>query len=95
MKLIDADALIETMKKVETDYEDAMTCPSWWTAYSVISEQPTAYGVEKVVADLEELKTKYKELREVSEDYIEMYGLECRCLQISKDIEIVKRGGVE
>lgn len=43
MRLIDADALIEKMKKVEADYEDAMTCPSWWTAYSVISEQPTAY----------------------------------------------------
>ena len=54
-RLIDADALIETMKKVETEYEDAMTCPSWWTAYSVISEQPTAYDAERVVAELEEL----------------------------------------
>lgn len=42
-RYIDADALIETMKKVEKGYEDAMTRPSWWTSYSVISEQPTAY----------------------------------------------------
>lgn len=56
-RLIDADALIETMKKVETEYEDSMTCPSWWTAYSVISEQPTAYDVEKVLKQLKEAET--------------------------------------
>ena len=54
---------------------------------------PTAYDISKVVAELEELKSKYKVLHEVGEDYLEMFGLECRCLQISKDIEIVKRGG--
>lgn len=61
-RLIDADALIETMKKVEADYEDAMTCPSWWTAYSVISEQPTAYDVEKVLLQLKEAETDVSNL---------------------------------
>ena len=53
MRLIDADALIEAMKKTESEHENAMTCPSWWSAFNVISEQPTAYSVEKVVEELE------------------------------------------
>ena len=62
-RLIDADALIETMKKVETEYEDAMTCPSWWTAYSVISEQPTAYDVEKVENALKNHPNVFQEFK--------------------------------
>ena len=54
MRLIDADALIEAMKKTESEYENAMTCPSWWSAFNVISEQPTAYSVNEVVEELEE-----------------------------------------
>ena len=54
MRLIDADALIEAMKKTESEHEKAMTCPSWWSAFNVISEQPTAYSVEKVIKELEE-----------------------------------------
>ena len=55
MRLIDADALIEAMKKTESEYENAMTCPSWWSAFNVISEQPTAYSVDGVVEELEKL----------------------------------------
>ena len=58
MRLIDADALIEAMKKTEDEHEKAMTCPSWWSAFNVISEQPTAYDVGKVVEELEKLKDK-------------------------------------
>ena len=29
-----------------------MTCPSWWSAFNVISEQPTAYDIDKVVKDV-------------------------------------------
>ena len=54
MRLIDADALIEAMKKTESEHEKAMTCPSWWSAFNVISEQPTAYDVGKVVVELDE-----------------------------------------
>lgn len=80
MRLIDADALIETMKRVEEEYEDAMTMPSWWTAYSVISEQPTAYDVEKVVKGIEEF---YEE----AEDYGFVSAL-------SDIVEVVKWGGI-
>lgn len=83
MRLIDADALIETMKKVEAEYEEAMACPSWWTAYSVISEQPTAYDVEKVVAELEKIE----------EHCIYMFDFQGQSA-IDNAIDIVKRGGV-
>ena len=53
MRLIDADVLIEEMKKTETEYENEMTCPSWWSAFNVISEQPTAYNIGKVIEELE------------------------------------------
>ena len=55
MRLIDADVLIEEMKKTETEYEKEMTCPSWWSAFNVISEQPTAYNINKVVEELESI----------------------------------------
>ena len=45
--------MIKAMKKTEDEHEKAMTCPSWWSAFNVISEQPTAYSVEKVVEELE------------------------------------------
>ena len=87
-RLIDADALIETMKKVETEYEEAMTCPSWWTAYSVISEQPTAYDVEKVVAELEKESDFFggEPMGSLQKAYY--------CKGVEKAIDIV-RGGVE
>ena len=59
MRLIDADALIEAMKKTESEYENAMTCPSWWSAFNVISEQPTVYDIDKVVEELEENASRY------------------------------------
>ena len=54
MRLIDADVLIEAMKKTEAEYENAMACPSWLSAFNVISEQPTAYDIDKVVEELEQ-----------------------------------------
>ncbi len=87
-RLIDADALIETMKKTEEEYEDAMTRPSWWTAYSVISEQPTAYDVEKVVEELEENCDIYS-VKYYQED------MEVKAVPIDDAIDIAKRGGVE
>ena len=51
--LISRSALIEEMKKAEIEYENAMMCPSWWSAFNIIREQPTAYSVDKVVEELE------------------------------------------
>ena len=62
-RLIDADALIEAMRKTEEEFENAMTCPSWWSAYRVIKEQPTAYDVEAVVAELEVEKERHEKDR--------------------------------
>ena len=82
MRLIDADALIEAMKKTEDEHEKAMTCPSWWSAFNVISEQPTTYSVEKVVEELEmEMKASSG------------YSAE-RVSAFSRAIEIVKQSGV-
>ena len=90
MRLIDADALIEAMKKTESEYENAMTCPSWWSAFNVISEQPTAYDIDKVVEELEiERKTANNTYNSfnMGVDLGRVFGLE-------KAIEIVKQGCV-
>ena len=87
MRLIDADALIEAMKKTESEYENAMTCPSWWSAFNVISEQPTAYDIDKVVEELEiERKTANNTYNSFNMDVDlgRVFGLE-------KAIEIVKQ----
>ena len=82
MRLIDADASIEAMKKTEDEHEKAMTCPSWWSAFNVISEQPTAYNIGKVIEELEmEMKASSG------------YSAE-RVSAFSRAIEIVKQGGV-
>ena len=97
-RLIDADALIEAMKKTEEEYEDAMTCPSWWSAYNVIKEQPTAYDVDAVVAELEEERgISYADF----DEYAYRYELDLTdnddwfCKGLARAIDIVKRGGVE
>lgn len=85
MRLIDADALIEAMKKTESEYENAMTCPSWWSAFNVISEQPTAYPVDKVVEELE------------TDSSVKLYGSgnsDNYLIPVKRAIEIVKQGGV-
>ena len=90
MRLIDADVLIEEMKKTETEYENAMTCPSWWSAFNVISEQPTAYDINKVVDELESF-AKLAEDRWTNGTSKHAYQ-EHKCWY--KAIEIVKQGSV-
>ena len=85
MRLIDADVLIEEMKKTEDEHEKAMTCPSWWSAFNVISEQPIAYSVDKVVEELE------------IDSSVKLYGSgnsDNYLIPVKKAIEIVKQGGV-
>ena len=92
MRLIDADVLIEEMKKTETEYENAMTCPSWWSALNVISEQPTAYYIDKVVEELKENASRY------TKKYVTPYGnngyKDVKAISVNRAIEIVKQGGV-
>ena len=97
MRLIDADALIEAMKKTESEHEKAMTCPSWWSAFNVISEQPTAYSVDKVIDELEEMKGSACDGKSCSECEYTSYCLEgeqSEKVAIDKAIEIVKHGCV-
>ena len=85
MRLIDADSLIEEMKKTESEHEKAMTCPSWWSAFNVISEQTTAYDIEKVVGELE-IDSSVKLCGSGNSDnYL---------IPVKKAIEIVKQGSV-
>ena len=92
MRLIDADALIKAMKKTESEYENAMTCPSLWSAFNVISEQPTAYNIGNVVEELRENASRY------TKKYTTPYGnngyKDTKAISIHKAIEIVKKGDV-
>lgn len=90
MRLIDADALIEEMRKTEEECENAMTCPSWWSALSVIEKQPTAYNVDKVVEELEMLSTEVKMILPFSKE-----AIETKEIASGDAIEIIRRGGVK
>ena len=87
MRLIDADKLIHALCR---DYTTGKK-----TLGQVIDEHPTAFDVDKVVEQLEEVEKIMTS--PVTED---CFGEECRasdctiCL-ISKAIEIVKGGGVD
>lgn len=81
MSLIDADALKEYCMNASKSDDDFRRV-SLATLASVIDAQPTAYDVDKVVEQLEELKRRY--------------GIEEFAIKgvICKAIEIVKGGGV-
>lgn len=103
--LISRSALIEEMKKTEIEYENAMMCPSWWSAFNIIREQPTAYNIDKVI---EEIKTLKEEAlgeynmgeynldnnigNSISENYRKDMN-EGKCFAYDDAIEIVKQGG--
>ena len=82
MRLIDADELIDSLGNSDMDFAIG----------AVIDEQPTAFDVDKVVEQLEEVEKIMTS--PVTKD---CFGEECRasdcavCL-ISKAIEIVKGG---
>ena len=94
MRLIDADKLKEAIEE-EKDDNDYMCCLCLESSKEIIDEQPTAFDVDKVVEQLEEVEKIMTS--PVTED---CFGEECRasdctiCL-ISKAIEIVKGGGVK
>ena len=81
--LISRSALIEEMKKAEIEYENAMMCPSWWSAFNIIREQPTTYSVDKVVEELE------LHSFELGTDTLPVHYV-----RLNDAIEIVKQGGI-
>lgn len=81
-RLIDADALIEAIRKSTCHWPERM-----WkqVVCDVIHNQPTAYDVESVVAELENEKFCIEGCRY----YVDLNTT------INDAIEIVKRGGAE
>ena len=96
MRLIDADALLEQIVHTNNVYVQGRM------AY-IIDNIPTAYDIEKVVAELEYQKEKCEEdMRyyeekswkdHVSHTNYDLFFMKSDCLE--DVIEIVKRGGVE
>ena len=107
MRLLDADLLRENISKrlksfnpdgTEIEVADALALVS---TMMEIDEQPTAFDVDKVVEQLEDIKRKkYRACQDVicedckySEDCCD--GDESDKLALERAIEIVKSGGVE
>jgi hypothetical protein len=90
MRLIDADELIDGL---EQDYDDNVfqVDLSFIGIFDYISEQPTAYDVDKVVEKLKQIKTvdfrgSLYSTKKVTSETIRT---------VDKAIDIVKRGGLD
>lgn len=89
MRLIDADKLIKYIKSISSDQKEFIDC---------VNEQPTAFDVDKVVEQLEDIKRKkYRACQDVicedckySEDCCE--GDESDKLALDMAVKIVKGG---
>ena len=87
MRLIDTDALKKDLKSVTLSNGTLVNTNA---VLYLLEEYPTAYDVDKVVAQLEDRKSLMMETLKISEADIDrgrIYG-------INKAIEIVKGGGV-
>lgn len=94
MGLIDADALKEYCMRASKSDDDFRRV-SLATLASVIDAQPTAYDVDKVVAQLEKLKSLVpvnRVLDDIVNDKPKELGM---LIAYEKAIEIVKGGGVD
>lgn len=88
MRLIDADALKKDLKSVTLSNGTLVNTNA---VLYLLEEYPTAYDVDKVVAQLEDRKSLMLETLKISESDIDrgrIYGMD-------KAIEIVKGGGVD
>lgn len=92
-RLIDADKLLEETRK-DRDYAEKNGFLDMYYERQVlidrIESQPTAYDVEKVVEQLEEIRVK-KTCNKEKCDTKEL----CRICVVDDAIEIVKGGGVD
>ena len=106
MRLIDADALIEEIKSLQVFVTGLRAGKGILNEYAkqyresllrIVDEQPTAYDISKVIAELDELMvkttSKMVESKEVPEWFYEVKTGE----YISKKdtIIIVRKGGIE
>lgn len=84
-RLIDADALIEKLRR--TSVFKSVRNASDKNVFEIIDEQPTAFDVNKVVAGLEEQKEYYA----VSDTEWSL----AKFLAFDDALEIVRKGGKE
>jgi uncharacterized protein YqgQ len=84
MRLIDADKLLEDLEECYDDC-DIQDMLDFFGIYECIKKQPTAYDVDKVVKELDELLTINMEVLGVRADYVNLAHV----------IEKVKRGGLD
>ena len=95
-RLIDADKLKADLEKAISKNED-MDCLDFLRVASVIDAQPTAYDMDKVVEQLEEvlsLADKEKE-RCAREDPLQFDSAKGYATGIFNALEIVKAGGID
>ena len=97
-RLIDADKLLETLQDLEPhcenkDYEYGMLNTMRYYMLKIINDEPTAYDVDKVVEQLEELKSLVP-VNRILDDIVNEKPKELGMLiAYRKAIEIVKAGG--
>lgn len=98
MRLIDADELIRCMDKRYNEKKDIVPnnlAEGFAQMERLIKEQPTAYDVDKVVAQLEELKSQVP-VNRILDDIIKDKPKELgQLIAYNKAIEIVKAGGID
>mgnify|MGYP000716947560 CR=1 FL=1 len=88
MRLIDADVFEKFIRKNCTDSLVDLWC-------ELVRRQPTAYDVDKVVEQLEELKSEVP-VNRILDDIIKDKPKELgQLIAYNKAIEIVKGGGVD
>ena len=100
MRLIDADVLLEHIKKLECHaenkkYEQGLNDCLQFYFPQIIDKQPTAYDIEKVVAELEEMQVKAEKDMQLSDNVAEANAYGGMMLAYGLAIPIVEKGGVE
>ena len=99
-RLIDADKLLETLQDLEPhcwnkDYEYGMLNTMRYCMPEIINDEPTVFDVDKVVEQLEELKSLVP-VNRILDDIVNEKPKELGMLiAYSKAIEIVKGGKVK
>lgn len=90
-RLIDADKVVEHLEKAKKESASLVDMAHILGFQSVIDVQPTAYDPDKVVEQLEDMKSTYRRLRDLKDkDYLK-YGYIIETLIDA--IEIVKDDG--
>lgn len=90
MRLIDTDEMNEKLFYKELGGKDVLITAK--SVFDMIKALPTAYDVEKVVAELEKAKEECYVLETTTGEPYKYY---CQRQAFENAIDIVKRGGVE